>query len=497
MRSCASIGASSSAADRTSRELTPRGSCLLALGGSLIALGLVGCAGNSSPPSTPPPTQEAVDGFTQLTPSRDTITIYVSSSSGSDSNDGLTSETAVRSVERGVGLLRDGSADWLLFKRGDTWKSGLGGWSISGRSSTERIVVGAYGSGPRPRFEFRGEALLVNGATTEREGLDNLVFVSLHLLGSEHDPSNGMPTGPSPVCVAWLRGGSDVLFEDMRFEFCQVNVMEVDGVATERFRFHRCLFLDSFSMSDAHAQALFLNNVKQMVLEENIFDRCGWHPDFGAADPTIFNHCIYWQYEGPADGVVSGNLILRASSHGALMRSSGRVEGNLFARNAIGGFLGASFNQAPAGTQGTLIGNLFTEGEDIQPRPGHQGDIPRGWGWDVEGEPSIRNAILRDNIFTHCRARNCRSLLRSHLDNRIEKNTVWKWSARDASYLLEAVGPFKDPNRSLASYNASLGGAESFEAFVAEVRQQSKTRWREEYMADRIIQYFRDGFATP
>ncbi|HEY8945128.1 MAG TPA: hypothetical protein VIM73_12745, partial [Polyangiaceae bacterium] len=276
-----------------------------------------------------PPLVPEAKGYTRLNPSRDTLVFYVSSSRGNDDNDGRSPETPVKTVERGVRLLREGHPDWLLFKRGDVWPTGLGGWVLSGRSASERMVIGAYGEGERPRFEFEEEGMGVNGGESPKEYIDNLVFTSLHFSGKRHDPSKGTPRGPNPVCVSWLRGGHDVLFEDMRFEYCGVIVIFFDGFPATRFRFNRCLFLDSYSMGKEHASGLLLHGVKEMILEENVFDRCGWHPAYPAAVPTIFNHCIYWQKDGPADGILRNNIIMRGSSHGAQMRSSGRVEGNV------------------------------------------------------------------------------------------------------------------------------------------------------------------------
>ena len=60
-------------------------------------------------------------GWTVLAPSPDSITVYVSSSEGDDSNDGLTPATAKRSIDAASVLIRDGYPDWLLLKRGDTF----------------------------------------------------------------------------------------------------------------------------------------------------------------------------------------------------------------------------------------------------------------------------------------------------------------------------------------------------------------------------------------
>ena len=53
---------------------------------------------------------------------------------------------------------------------------------------------------------------------------------------------------------------------------------------------------------------------------------------------------------------------------------------------------------------------------------------------------------------------------------------------------------FVDPDRTLATYNQTLGGAPTLEAFLAEARLQSKSNWRPEYTAQSIAEYIRAGF---
>ncbi len=54
-----------------------------------------------------------------------------------------------------------------------------------------------------------------------------------------------------------------------------------------------------------------------------------------------------------------------------------------------------------------------------------------------------------------------------------------------------------DPTRTLATYNASLGGAGTFESFIARARQQSKGNWDARYGIDSLLAYFRAGYARP
>jgi hypothetical protein len=58
---------------------------------------------------------------------------------------------------------------------------------------------------------------------------------------------------------------------------------------------------------------------------------------------------------------------------------------------------------------------------------------------------------------------------------------------------------YPDPDRSIASYNASLGGASSMTAFLQKARDQSKSSWKPQFTATAANSYVRAGFtgATP
>src|SRR4051812_24053122 len=76
--------------------------------------------------------------------------VYVSSSSGSDSNSGLSSSSPVKSFAKAKSLIRDGKPDQMLLKAGDVFTSGIGPWKTSGPSASQKQVIGSYGSGARP-----------------------------------------------------------------------------------------------------------------------------------------------------------------------------------------------------------------------------------------------------------------------------------------------------------------------------------------------------------
>jgi hypothetical protein len=100
-----------------------------------------------------------VDGsFLELVGSAPTAgTVYYVSSSGNDSNNGLSSGQAFRTFARAAGAL--GSGTTVLFRRGDSWELGSGA-SVDAPGG----VIGAYGSGEAPILHLSpGGALSLSG----------------------------------------------------------------------------------------------------------------------------------------------------------------------------------------------------------------------------------------------------------------------------------------------------------------------------------------------
>jgi hypothetical protein len=89
-------------------------------------------------------------GKAVVTPAAEARIIYVSASTGDDTNDGLSPDFPVKTITRGEQLVRDRSPDWLLLKRGDRWQVGLDDWHKRGRSAEQPMIIGAYGTGSRP-----------------------------------------------------------------------------------------------------------------------------------------------------------------------------------------------------------------------------------------------------------------------------------------------------------------------------------------------------------
>ena len=80
-------------------------------------------------------------------------TFYISSSTGNDSNDGLTSSTAWKSIEK-IYLQSFNSkiyaGDSFLLRRGDSWEGQIKSYRYIKGLSDEPVTIGAYGTGAKP-----------------------------------------------------------------------------------------------------------------------------------------------------------------------------------------------------------------------------------------------------------------------------------------------------------------------------------------------------------
>jgi hypothetical protein len=150
--------------------------------------------------------------------------IYVSAA-GSDSNDGLSSGSPIRSFAKAATKLRDNIE--ILFRRGDTFGMS-GGMVVSGK---DNVVIGAYGSGDRPELKWTGampdmwEEIISTGGGAQI-AIQDLTFTTQW-------------TGTGKVHVAGVRpGGTGVVVR--RNEF-----IEIDDAVNANSRPHGLIVQDN------------------------------------------------------------------------------------------------------------------------------------------------------------------------------------------------------------------------------------------------------------
>jgi hypothetical protein len=337
----------------------------------------------------------AYGGWTDLTPSSNTLIVYVSSVDGNDLTGGTYSAAQVgdpfnpsisiqpfRTIAAGLDKLRNGHPDWLLLKRGNTWID-TGDFielNKSGLSNTERILISAYGQGDRPRI-----LTLNSGFEAYDDNISNVSLVSLHL---EKDGVSGNGNG-NGIRVA-LTNGANWLVEDCLIEKFGMNVVfetfPAFAVPIHNVAVRRSVIVDSTPPIGHHSSGLYAWNVHGLLVEECVFDFNGWD----GQTQTIFNHNVYITHTC-TDVVFRLNISANGSSHGCQQRPGGLNEYNVYLRNAIGLVFGHHQSPWPEyQPSGTVRNNVFMYGRDI-------GTEARGMGLWLQ---NLKDVLVCGNILS-------------------------------------------------------------------------------------------------
>jgi hypothetical protein len=434
------------------------------------------------------------NGWTQITPSGDSRIVYVSSSSGSDSNDGLSSSTPKATISAGNALVRDGYPDHLLLKRGDTFtlgSGGLGSWK-NGRSATEPIVFSYYGtSGARPVVKIVDRFVDHNGNVRNYQA-----FVGVEIYKSNSDPSSGDYTGASGTeGLRFVGGGANLRIEDCRIRFVQITIQSYGSGTYSNVEVRRNIVLDSWvhgsATSQTEIQGMYVSGVDDYLIEENFFDHNGWNEGISDAAANQFNHDIYVQYDNKAGGIMRGNILARGAAHGLQARSGGEVDRNLCVLNAVG--LNVGGVHAPidpnvltwpnyAHDNVVLNGRLMSTTDSNYPRTTA---IYGLWEDTYVQDASIDGNIVANRI-------NSGSNLSYHdLSNmNFGTNISYNWDPA-----LDTTNPsWPHPGDDLGDYNASIGGANSTTAYLDTLRNRAPGELPWNLTAYAAINYIRAGF---
>jgi cytochrome c-type biogenesis protein CcmE len=471
-------------------------------------------------PTPKPPGDDVIlppvaEGFTKLTKSPETMVIYVSDSQGNDRNDGRTPQTAVKTLARGVELVRLGKPDWLLLKAGDTWEGqSLDGIMVGGEGEDRPFVIGAYGEGARPLIIPPHGS---NGIKTNNHELAGLVIQGLHIYGATRDPASpkfvGRPGDVEGISIR-IGAGKGKFAEGVVIEDCVITHFDNNIIIADDWsRFQgegvpgriqvtiRRNILRFATSDDSHAIGIYLEGTRDSIVEQNLIDHNGWTPTDGVEERNKRSHNIYAQWaNGPI--TVRQNIITRAAAAGLQLRAGGTIENNLFVRNATAFW--TSINDSKANY------NIVLESDDMDP------DEPEMWrGMGIEGWGMDRFEVIGNIV-----ARRAGTLQRPGIDISADKvivkhNRVYDWqdervktsfniggSAQSISNVAKEVFAdekepnYLDPQRGLASYAKTLGLDGTNEAFLNYAATRSRGEWPEALTPSKVSNYIREGFAV-
>ena len=433
------------------------------------------------------------DGWTVVTPASDSRLIHVSSSTGNDANPGTASKP-IKTLGKAKSLLRNLSADQVLLKRGDTWTGGFLDLTVSGRSASEPILIGAYGSGARPRINS-GTDVGITLAQKYSNPLNNVYVIGLHFNAHTYTGSNG---SFKTAGIRVLRKGGNVVIEDNFIQGYKDNiVLDPDG-AFSGMKVRRNVIVDAYNTGrtgNGHAQGFYIGpNGRNTLIEENLFDHNGHKP--GVAGATMFNHSIYVQ-EGATGTVVRRNIIARSSMRGVLSRGGAVVQDNLFVRNPVAIQVGNASS--------TATGNVILEGNDIPVQ-----ELGKGVEAFNMGSLTVKNNVIAHDISAGKYNNIAVNVMSGVAGGTIAGNVVYNWEngfqntsrfsvfdnkVTTSRQLASGVKPgYTDPNRLIGKYNASIGGTNSLDAFFASARKLARQAYDKRYTAAPVMSYIRSGF---
>lgn len=328
-------------------------------------------------------------------PATDTRIIHVSSSTGSDTNDGAKS-TPVKTIAKGLSLLRDGKPDWLLFKRGDTWVGEtFGNLSLSGLGENDPMVFGSYGnkSSPRPLFDTQDKIGInvFDRSSQPSRNCDYLAFVGLHFVASTRIPSSpNFNSNSNPTGFRWLRGTEGLTIDDCKFEYYHTNIIiqSYQGSVIKNVRILNSQLFNAYAHNPnvGHSQGGYFSGVNGLTIADCFVDYNGVNHAAPESEATIYNHNLYIQKN--CSGVsVTHNIITRASSHGCQIRPGGLVMDNFFWENPINLLVGYDDPSIHA----IVEGNVIAGGTNIS------SSLPRCWGIEFKGQNPPGVSIV-DNL---------------------------------------------------------------------------------------------------
>ena len=298
------------------------------------------------------------NGWTQVTPTAGVSRqIYVSSSTGSDANTGLSPSSPLATIAHAVTMMRNNEPDWILLKRGDTFAENVA-LTTSGISAQQPMVLTDYGDPtlPRPVVDAGANTAIHTGTSNHFVDIIGISFTS-----STHDPSspNFNNTGSNGLSDG---GTTDLLIEDCSFQyFIDDLIFQSVSSPVSNITVRRCEILNSYSTT-SHSEGLYAESTTNLTITENVFDHDGWNTNVSGGGPTGFNHDCYL-HSSDINCVVTNNVFADASSVGLQARAGGIVDNNLFINDPYGfsfGLVNGSTTKA-GGVTGEVIGNVVLE----------------------------------------------------------------------------------------------------------------------------------------
>ena len=370
--------------------------------------------------------------WASFTPASGARIMYVSSTSGDDNSgqfylagdaeigadpfNPVGPVNAFATVDVALSLARDGQADWILLKRGDTFTRSNTIRIKSGISPSAMSLLGAYGSATqRPLLIPQNPNFAIVEASTN---LSYAAVVDLDMYEPSRDPGNGPITtysnGSGGILLLAGAGNTirDILIENVRVRYLNgsFNFQNFGGNFLN-LSLRGNVILHSYADS-GRVSGVYLEGIDGLLMEGNVLDHNGWlQQSYTANDPTatgaqmeaagqatIFNHNAY--LFNVHNAVVRNNAVLRASSLGLDFRSDNPtdasnilVHDNLFVEGEVGLSISGQGSSLRKFNGATVTDNVFLHIGRSRPT-----DRYLSWAINLDGLYGTGNLVSR-NLF--------------------------------------------------------------------------------------------------
>jgi hypothetical protein len=497
-------------------------------------------------------------GWTPLTPSADSRLIYVSAS-GSDANTGLSATSPKLTIAAGMKLMRSGYPDWLMLKRGDIFHDSIDNIAASGRSTTEPSVITSYGTGDRPLLLTGASsgASFNAGQVVNNVAIVGLHFIAHKWRGSSAEYPSGVGViSPGDYLLIedcmienyansiliqgfpTVRTGTkirrNILIDPVRLDpnlgSTNIFIDEYDGVLVEENLMEHSDASEARGAFVSHNIYMHEDNPSANIVVRGNIATGGGRTNFNTrAGGLIDNNLSYRGAIGISVGVsyaqtyssgtISNNVILnsRDNQNGQALgvgiyiaKSDGIAMNNNVITQNSGGTLPEAINIDSTTASASIVGNIIWRWLPLtQPSWGsetiHIDGMPSGTITIASNQvQQLGNALL---VTTTVKSPPPRIIAYSNKYFSLRQNMWWfgvasiSTSTSDWQQLFGDSGmtltrqSYIDPDRTLASYNGSLGGDASVQGFIAEAHKQSRDNWRPQYTAAAVNDFIRAGFS--
>ncbi len=277
------------------------------------------------------------------------------------------------------------SSHWLLLESGHSYDE-LGvilKRGTQGESELHPVVIAAYGEGGKPIIE---KTQVYNTPNNH-----NIVIKGIAL----HDGIQ-------------MIQGKNYLVEDVSIRNDGLTAIQIDGFTLRNSDIidvvrDKSVVEGNWSPHINRISGVFANDIAGLLIENNYLDRVGWADDYksdlslaGGQPPSIYSQGLYLSF-GNSDLTLRDNILMRAASFGAQVRSGGVIEDNIFLDNNAavtipGGYDKGTYGE---GNYSLLLGNIITSGAHRAVTEGPKGALTMGV------DNSGRMTTMIGNIVAH------------------------------------------------------------------------------------------------